>query len=123
MIEYSGTHQRRANAESEIKYKLITYNIVVSQLCNWWEDFRKFKLVDFQNFDVVVKHYNNEFVVNNSVANNEEFGCPSSSAIDFDNFISYQRAMLDKTLALMRHIWHRGAILIIKKFKLMRTKS
>jgi hypothetical protein len=35
---------------------------VVSQLCNWWEDFRKFKLVDFQNFDTVVKHYNNEIM-------------------------------------------------------------
>ena len=47
VIEYSGTHQRRVNAESEIKYRLIGYNIVISQLTNWWEDFRKFKLVDF----------------------------------------------------------------------------
>ena len=31
--------------------------------------------------------------------------------------------MLEKTIALMRHVWHRGAILIIKKFKMMKTKQ
>lgn len=31
--------------------------------------------------------------------------------------------MLEKTVALMKHIWHRGAITIVKKFKTMQTKQ
>lgn len=31
--------------------------------------------------------------------------------------------MLEKTKAVIRHIWHRGAILIIKKFKFLKTKE
>lgn len=30
LIEYSGTHTRKTQAETEIKFRLITYNIVVS---------------------------------------------------------------------------------------------
>jgi hypothetical protein len=51
-----------------------------------------------------------------------QLSTPNNSSIDFDNFLGYQRAMLEKTIALMRHVWHRGAILIIKKFKMMKTK-
>lgn len=31
--------------------------------------------------------------------------------------------MLEKTVALMKHVWHRGAITIIKKFKMLRSKE
>ena len=47
----------------------------------------------------------------------------ASYALDIDNFLGYQEAVLEKTVALMRHIWHRGAILIIKKFKHLRSKE
>lgn len=47
----------------------------------------------------------------------------ASYALDIDNFLSYQEAVLEKTVALMKHIWHRGAILIIKKFKYLRSKE
>jgi len=30
--------------------------------------------------------------------------------------------MLEKTVALMKHVWHRGAILTIKKFKTLMSK-
>ena len=46
-----------------------------------------------------------------------------SMALDIDNFIGFQEAMLEKTVAMMRHIWHRGAILCIKKFKTLRSKQ
>ena len=44
-------------------------------------------------------------------------------ALDIDNFFGFQDAMLEKTVALMKHIWHRGAILIVKKFKVLQTKQ
>ena len=47
----------------------------------------------------------------------------ASYALDIDNFLSYQESILEKTVALMRHIWHRGAMLIIKKFKMLRSKE
>ena len=31
--------------------------------------------------------------------------------------VAYQR----KTVALLKHVWHRGCILMIKKFKMLRT--
>lgn len=45
-----------------------------------------------------------------------------SMALDIDNFLDFQEAMLEKTVALMKHVWHRGAITIIKKFKMLRSK-
>ena len=36
VVEFAGTHSRKTQAETEIKFRLITYNIVVSQLTNWW---------------------------------------------------------------------------------------
>ena len=35
--------------------------------------------------------------------------------IDIDNFLYYQEAMLVKTVAMMRHVWYRGAITIITR--------
>jgi hypothetical protein len=43
--------------------------------------------------------------------------------LDIDNFLSFQEAVLEKTKAVMKHIWHRGAVLIIKKFKCLKTKE
>lgn len=33
---YQGTHHRKISAENEIKFRLITNNIVVSSLQSWW---------------------------------------------------------------------------------------
>ena len=55
VVEFAGTHSRKTQAETEIKFRLITYNIVVSQLTNWWKEFRKFKLCDLANLRQVVK--------------------------------------------------------------------
>jgi hypothetical protein len=31
--------------------------------------------------------------------------------------------MLEKTIGMMQHVWLRGALLIVKKFKVMRPKE
>ena len=46
-----------------------------------------------------------------------------SYALDTENFFGYQEAMLEKTIGLMQHVWLRGALLITKKFKVMRPKE
>jgi len=47
----------------------------------------------------------------------------ATNTLDIDNFLSFQEAVLEKNKAIMKHIWHRGAILVIKKFKFLRTKE
>ena len=44
-------------------------------------------------------------------------------ALDIENFFGYQEAMLEKTIGMMQHVWLRGALLITKKFKVMRPKD
>jgi len=56
---FQGTHHRKIAAENEIKFRLITNNIVVSSLQSWWQEFANLRLVDFQNLKVIVDHRNN----------------------------------------------------------------
>ena len=123
VVEYAGTHLRKTQAETEVKFRLITYNIVVSQLTNWWQEFRKFKLVDLHNLRQVVKERDLERDSQEGGQPNPAGTASPSMALDIDNFLGFQEAMLEKTVALMKHVWHRGAITIIKKFKMLRSKQ
>jgi hypothetical protein len=53
----------------------------------------------------------------------ERFEPEISNTLDIDNFLSFQEAVLEKTKAIFKYIWHRGAILIVKKFKYLKTKQ
>ena len=90
IVEHAGTHARKTKAESEIKFCLITYNIVVSQLTNWWQEFRKLKLVDLQNLRRVVKERDLERD-NQEGANMTETSVLTtpSMALDIDNFLGF----------------------------------
>lgn len=48
---------------------------------------------------------------------------PGSSVygMEVDQFLRLQVAYQRKTVALLKHVWHRGCILMIKKFKMLRT--
>ena len=41
--------------------------------------------------------------------------------MEVDQFLRFQVAYQRKTVALLKHVWHRGCVLIIKKFKMLRT--
>lgn len=43
--------------------------------------------------------------------------------ITFPNFIKIQTNYIKKTVQVFRNVWLRGAILIIKKFKMLKTKK
>jgi hypothetical protein len=43
--------------------------------------------------------------------------------MDVDDFFAFQDGYRNKALAVMEKIWHRGCILIAKKFKSFGTKS
>ena len=89
IVEYQGTHKRKTQAETEIKFRLITYNIVVSQLTNWWQEFRKFKLVDLQNLRQVVKERDTERDNQDGSSPNTMMVNSPSMALDIDNFLEF----------------------------------
>jgi hypothetical protein len=65
-------------------------------------------------------------VHSNSLSVNKHEFRPSnivSYALDLDNFLGMHEAMLEKTCFLIKNIWHRGAISIVKKFKFLRSKD
>jgi len=43
--------------------------------------------------------------------------------MDIDNFMAFQEAYRQKVMQVMRYVWHRGCMLIIKKFKIMRLRE
>lgn len=45
-----------------------------------------------------------------------------SDCLDIDNFFSYLDAHLEKTAQFLKNIWYRGAILIVRKFKLLKRR-
>jgi hypothetical protein len=86
-------------------------NVVISALHSWCRDFRTINLVELKGLS--------QFVIEN------EPGTIGNACytIDFDSFIMFQEAFRQKTLHLMKHIWHRGCMMIVKKFKFLRTRE
>ena len=109
-IKFEGTHKRKIETQNEIKLRLLNNNIVTSALNHWWRDFRSFNLVDFKNLL--------QFV-------DSDMGTSGTAcySMDVDSFLAFQEAHRAKTLQLLRNIWHRGCILIIKKFKMFRLRQ
>ena len=90
-------HRSRNEALQDIKLKLLTNNIVMSALQNWFQDFRAFKLLYLKN-----------------LKNSNEY------AIDVDSFFDLQREYRRKVKGIFQHIWHRGAIMILFQFKYLK---
>jgi hypothetical protein len=44
-------------------------------------------------------------------------------ALDLAHFFKLQSSYRRKVQALLQHVWHRGCILILKKFKWLRAPS
>lgn len=109
VVTYPGVHQRKLEADGKIKMGLITYNIASSSLENWWQDFSHFDLLQLRNLG--------QFIVE------KDPGKPGSAlyALEIDQFFRFQEAYRLKVLGVLRNVWHRGCMLIIKKFKWLRT--
>ena len=57
-MRYPSHHQRRQEAESQIKQRLLTNSIVTSTLQSWWTDFQHFDLLELRNLGqfIVERH-------------------------------------------------------------------
>ena len=50
-------------------------------------------------------------------------GSENTSCLDVSSFLAFQEVYRTKVVALFRHIWHRGAVLSIKKFKYLKLRE
>ena len=96
-------HQAKIDAESEIKLKNLTNNIVMASLTNWWHDFRGIKFVRFTGI--------------------RKFSESTGFRLSYPTFLKITEMYLLKAKCLLRGIWHRGAILIIKRFKYLKNRG
>lgn len=53
--KYPSHHQRRLEAETLIKEKLLTNSIVTSTLMGWWQEFCHFSLVEFRGLNKFIE--------------------------------------------------------------------
>ena len=93
-------HDNKSQALEKIKANLLTNNIIMSALQNWFQDFRAIHLLYFKDLS------------------------PSKEPIiSVANFFELEKRYRRKVEGLFRHIWYRGAILILYKFKYLKKSS
>ena len=83
----------------------------MSSLQSWWSEFSHFSLCELRGLS--------QFVIE------REPGKPgfAINSMEVDQFFAFQKVYLQKVQSIIRNIWHRGCILIIKKFKYLRTNA
>ena len=99
---YPEWHKYVTNAKLLMKEKLHITNIVTSSILNWYEDFSNFSLFESQVMNI--------------------FACKGFS-LTISSFRQIENAYRLKTLAVLEHIFYRGAILILKKCKYLKKKG
>lgn len=95
---------------------------MVSSLKDWYDEFSRLNLIDVRNIFEIIQARNTQFGKGSTEWPNSQ-SSSESFCLDIENFLSYQEAHMEKTVHLMKHIWFRGAILITKKFKMLKTKA
>ena len=111
VTKYAGHHQRRLEAEGRVKLGLITCNVATASLQAWWQDFQHHSLVELRNLG--------QFAVE------KEPGKPGAAlyALEVGQFFQFQAAYSRKVTELLRRVWHRGCVLIVKRYKWLRPRD
>jgi len=99
-ILYHDWHSYVQNAKKFLSANLYNMNIVNSTLMSWNEDFKDIQLIETQ----IINHM-----------------AVLGKAMPPRTFMKIQRGFREKIQNFMRHVWLKGAILILKKFKMIRT--
>ena len=99
ILLYHDWHAYVENGKNYLQNNLYNMNIVNSSLVTWYEDFKNIELVETD----IIKHM---AVLGRSM-----------SAF---TFIKIQRNYRERVQSFMRHVWYKGSILILKRFKYIR---
>ena len=103
VVKHRDWHLRKIAAEEEIKLRLLINNVVMSSYINWFYDFRWFKLINFKRL--------------RNVKGNE------GKCLSIDAFLNLAKSYRQKTVGVFQHIWHRGVMTILKKFKFLKKRG
>lgn len=100
-------HLRKQEAGHLIKTNLFLNNIAIRSLVDWWQEFSHFELINLKNIGQFVEEKNP--------------GLPGHSvyAIGIEQFLKLQSVYQTKVKSLLKNIWHKGCISIIKQFKFL----
>jgi hypothetical protein len=93
--------------ENEIKLRLLNNNLVTSSLQSWNQEFRSFNLIELRNLAQFLPTDTHQ----------------AQYAMDVDSFLAFQEQHRQKVLNVLKHVWYRGCLLIIKKFKFLKLKD
>jgi len=97
---YPEWNRNKNEALQDIKLKLLTNNIVMSALQNWFHDFRGFHLLYFKGLSPI-----------------------QGPTIGVNNFFDTEREYRRKVKGVFQHIWHRGALMILYQFKYLKRSD
>ena len=75
----------------------------MASLNDWWQDFRDIKLIRFEGI--------------------KAFSEASGQVLNYENFKKILYMYRIKVIRLLQDVWHRGAIMIIKKFKFLKRRG
>ena len=75
----------------------------MASLTNWWYDFRDIRLIKFDGIKAFI----------NSLG----------ADLTYERFLETSYLFQDKALALLKDVWHRGTIMIIKRFKYLKQRG
>ncbi len=109
IVNYHQQHTRLEECRNEIKVRLLINNIVSSALQDWNEDFRTLSLSEMRGVARIVM--------------DTKEGPQDTSTIEVEDFLRFQEGYRRKALEVLEGIWHRGAVVIVKKFKAMRIRD
>ena len=96
-------HEQRKDATREMKLKCLVNNVVMSSLQNWWFDFRDIQLVRLKGM--------------------REFAISTGFKLDFGTFAKILDVYREKGRRVLKEVWHRGAVLILKRFKYLKKRG
>lgn len=109
MIAYAGGYNIAAQSEwhsdkccavENVRANLLVNNVVMSALQNWFQDFRAIQLLHFKSLSL-----------------------SKGPAITVTDFFELEKRYRRKVKGLFKHIWYRGAILILYKFKYLKRSG
>lgn len=99
MMLYPDWHNYVLKGKNSLDQRLILMNVINSSLLNWFDDFKEFSLVETETL--------------------KEFGVLGHT-LNLPAFTKQESIYRSKTISLLKNIWYRGCVMIIRKFKFLR---
>lgn len=99
---YPDWHNYVVKGKNTLESKMVLMNIINSSLLNWFDEFKDFLLLETESL--------------------KDFGVLGHT-LNLPAFTKQEAIYRAKTISVLKNIWYRGCILIIRKFKYFRRNS